>query len=90
MRALSFTRTPTPGRDKENRTLFREIIEIAKEIWTNEYFSYEGENFTFPAAETRVQASPVPTQRQCGWMGTRLRSSGLRPGPTRSRTHPFG
>ena len=49
-----------PRKDKENRTLFREIIEIAKEIWTNEYFSYEGENFTFPAAETRFKHPLYP------------------------------
>ena len=49
-----------PRKDKENRTLFREIIEIAKEIWTNEYFSYEGENFTFPAAETQFKHPLYP------------------------------
>lgn len=41
-----------PRKDAENRELFRETVEIAREIWTNEYFSYEGANYRFPAEGT--------------------------------------
>ena len=41
-----------PRKDKENRELFREIIEIVKKVWTQEHFSHQGPNFTFPAPET--------------------------------------
>ena len=49
-----------PRRDKENRTLFRETIEVAREIWTNEYFSYRGENYNFPAEDTRFSHPLYP------------------------------
>ena len=38
-----------PRRDRENRELFRETVEIVREIWSNEYFSYQGTNYRFPA-----------------------------------------
>ena len=41
-----------PRRDTENRELFRETVEIVREIWTNEYFSYHGTNYHFPAENT--------------------------------------
>ncbi|MCY4392000.1 MAG: LLM class flavin-dependent oxidoreductase [Chloroflexi bacterium] len=41
-----------PRKDAENRELFRETVEIAREIWTNEYFSYQGTNYRFPADGT--------------------------------------
>ena len=41
-----------PRKDKENRDLFREIIEVVKKVWTQEYFSHQGPNFTFPAPGT--------------------------------------
>lgn len=41
-----------PRKDKENRELFRETVEIVREIWSNEYFSYEGSNYRFPAENT--------------------------------------
>ncbi len=41
-----------PRKDKENRELFREIIEIVKKVWTQEHFSHQGPNFTFPAPGT--------------------------------------
>ena len=47
-----------PRKDKENRELFREIIEVVKKIWTHEHFSHHGPNFTFPAPET-VFSHPV-------------------------------
>ena len=41
-----------PRKDKENRELFREMVEIVREIWTNEYFSYRGTNYSFPVEDT--------------------------------------
>ena len=41
-----------PRKDRENRELFRETVEIVREIWTNEYFSYHGTNYSFPAEDT--------------------------------------
>lgn len=41
-----------PRKDEENRELFRETVEIVREIWSNEYFSYEGSNYRFPAENT--------------------------------------
>ena len=41
-----------PRKDRENRELFRETIEIVREIWTNEYFSHQGANYRFPAEGT--------------------------------------
>ena len=41
-----------PRKDAENRELFRETVEMVREIWTNEYFSHQGENFTFPVDGT--------------------------------------
>ncbi|MDG2025926.1 MAG: LLM class flavin-dependent oxidoreductase [Acidimicrobiales bacterium] len=31
-----------------NRALFKESLEIIREAWTNEFFSYEGEHYRFP------------------------------------------
>ena len=41
-----------PRKDEENRELFREMVEIVREIWTNEFFSYQGTNYSFPADDT--------------------------------------
>lgn len=41
-----------PRRDRENRELFQETVEIVRKIWTEEYFSHQGENYTFPAENT--------------------------------------
>ena len=41
-----------PRKDAENRELFRETVEIVREIWSNEYFSYQGSNYSFPAEGT--------------------------------------
>ena len=41
-----------PRKDRENRELFRETVELVREIWTNEYFSHQGANYRFPAADT--------------------------------------
>ena len=41
-----------PRKDEENRELFRETVEIVREIWTNEHFSYDGTNYRFPVENT--------------------------------------
>ena len=41
-----------PRKDVENRELFRETVEIVREIWSNEYFSHQGVNYSFPAEGT--------------------------------------
>ncbi len=41
-----------PRRDRENRALFQETVEIVRKIWTEEFFSHRGENYTFPAEDT--------------------------------------
>ena len=41
-----------PRKDKENRELFSETVQIVREIWTNEYFAHQGTNYTFPVEDT--------------------------------------
>ena len=41
-----------PRKDQENRELFRETVEIVRAIWSNEYFSHQGTNYSFPADNT--------------------------------------
>ena len=50
-----------PRKDKENRELFRETVEIVREIWTNEYFSYGGTNYSFPAEDTVFSHPKYPS-----------------------------
>ena len=50
-----------PRKEAESRELFREIVEIVKEIWTNEYFSHQGENFTFPVDDTVFSHPKFPS-----------------------------
>ena len=64
-----------PRKDVENRELFRETIEIVREIWANEYFSYQGSNYSFPAEGTvfsHPQYPPNPDWRD-GEVVTKLR-----------------
>ena len=64
-----------PRKDVENRELFRETIEIVREIWSNEYFSYDGANYSFPAEGTvfsHPQYPPNPDW-QVGENVTKLR-----------------
>ena len=42
-----------PRKDRENRELFQETVEIVRKIWTQEYFSHQGTNYTFPAHDTQ-------------------------------------
>ena len=63
MKARSFHPNADPRKDKENRTLFREVIEVAKEIWKNEYFLLQGREFHLPSRGDPLQAPPVPARR---------------------------
>ena len=64
-----------PRKDSENRELFRETIEIVREIWTNEYFSHQGTNYTFPVEETVFSHPSYPSNPawQQGEKVTKLR-----------------
>ena len=64
-----------PRKDEENRELFRETIEIVREIWTNEYFSHHGTNYTFPVEDTVFSHPSYPSNPvwQRGEKVTKLR-----------------
>ena len=75
-----------PRKDKENRALFRETIEVAREVWTNEYFSYKGENYTFPAEDTRFSHPLYPPDPR--WLeGDRVTKLRVTPRPYQ-KPHP--
>ena len=75
-----------PRKDRENRELFRETVEIVREIWTNEYFSHQGANYRFPAEDTVFSHPKYPPDPawQDGERVTRLR---VTPRP-RQQPHP--
>ena len=50
-----------PRKDKENRELFTETVEVVREIWTNEYFEHQGNNYTFPADDTVFSHPKYPS-----------------------------
>ncbi|MCY4530437.1 MAG: LLM class flavin-dependent oxidoreductase [Chloroflexi bacterium] len=50
-----------PRKDAENRELFTETVEVVRGIWTNEYFSHEGSNYTFPVADTVFSHPKYPS-----------------------------
>ena len=64
-----------PRQDGENRELFRETIEVVRKIWSNEYFSHQGENYSFPADNTVFSHPSYPPDPawQDGERVTRLR-----------------
>ncbi len=64
-----------PRKDTENRELFRETVEVVREIWTNEYFSYRGSNYSFPVDDTVFSHPMYPSNPdwQDGERVTRLR-----------------
>lgn len=41
-----------PRKDQENRELFQETIDVVRKAWTQEFFSHQGPNYTFPAGNT--------------------------------------
>ena len=64
-----------PRKDAENRELFRETIEVVRKIWSDEYFSHQGENYGFPAEDTVFSHPSYPPDPswQDGERVTRLR-----------------
>ena len=64
-----------PRKDAENRELFRETVEIVREIWSNEYFSHQGTNYSFPAEDTVFSHPQYPSNPdwQDGERVTKLR-----------------
>ena len=64
-----------PRKDAENRELFRETVEVVREIWTNEFFSYRGSNYSFPVDDTVFSHPRYPSnpEWQDGERVTKLR-----------------
>ena len=64
-----------PRKDAENRELFRETIEVVRKIWSDEYFSHQGENYSYPADNTVFSHPSYPPDPawQDGERVTRLR-----------------
>ncbi len=50
-----------PRLDLQNRELFQETVEIVRKIWTEEFFSHRGENYTFPAEDTVFSHPSYPS-----------------------------
>ena len=75
-----------PRKDRENRELFRETVEIVREIWTNEYFSHQGANYRFPAEDTVFSHPKYPPDP--AWQdGERVTKLRVTPRP-RQQPHP--
>ena len=64
-----------PRKDAENRELFRETVEVVREIWTNEFCSYRGSNYSFPVDDTVFSHPRYPSnpEWQDGERVTKLR-----------------
>ena len=64
-----------PRKDKENRELFRETVEVVRKIWADPYFSHSGPNYSFPADGTVFSHPTLPPDPawQDGERVTRLR-----------------
>ncbi len=62
-------------RDRENRELFRETVEIVRKIWSGSHFSHTGANYSFPAEDTVFSHPSFPSDPawQDGDRVTRLR-----------------
>ena len=57
-----------PRKDRENRELFRETVEVVRGIWTNEYFSYRRVQLQLPRRRHRLFPPEVPVEpRLAGW-----------------------
>ena len=50
-----------PRKDKENRELFSETVDIVRKIWSEEYFSHEGANYKFPVEDTVFSNPSYPS-----------------------------
>ena len=75
-----------PRKDSENRELFRETVEVVRKIWTDEYFSHQGENYTFPADDT-VFAHPLYPSDPTWQEGDRVTKLRVTPKPYQ-KPHP--
>ena len=75
-----------PRKDRENRELFRETVELVREIWTNEYFSHQGANYRFPAADT-IFSHPMYPSNPAWQDGDRVTKLRVTPRPYQ-RPHP--
>ena len=75
-----------PRKDSENRELFQETVEIVREIWTNEYFSYHGTNYSFPADDT-VFSHPLYPSNPAWQDGDRVMKLRVTPKPYQ-KPHP--
>ena len=77
-----------PRKDAENRELFQETVEIAREIWTNEYFSYQGTNYRFPADGTAFSHPLYPPNP--AWQdGVRVTKLRVTPRPSQNPPPPL-
>jgi alkanesulfonate monooxygenase SsuD/methylene tetrahydromethanopterin reductase-like flavin-dependent oxidoreductase (luciferase family) len=75
-----------PRKDKENRELFTETVEVVREIWTNEYFEHQGNNYTFPADDTVFSHPKYPSNP--AWQeGDRVKKLRVTPRPYQ-KPHP--
>ena len=73
-----------PRKDAENRVLFQETVEIARGIWTNEYFSYQGTNYSVPRGRHRLLPSAVSAEPRMAGRGAgdeAARDAATLPGP---------
>ena len=64
-----------PRKDKENRELFGETVDIVRKIWAEEFFTHKGSNYNFPAENTVFSHPMYPSDPawQDGDRVTRLR-----------------
>ena len=56
-----FHHNADPRKDRENRELFRETVEIVRKIWADPFFSHEGPNYRFPANGTVFSHPSLPS-----------------------------
>ena len=76
-----------PRKDKENRELFQEMVEIVREIWSNEYFSYNGSQLQLPCRRHRLLAPQISVESRLAGRGEGNEAAGDARDPTRS-PHP--
>ena len=49
-----------PRKDRDNRGLFRETVDIVRKVWADPYFCHEGPNYRFPAEGTEFSRPTLP------------------------------
>ena len=75
-----------PRRDRGNRELFRETVEIVRDILANEFLSYHGTNYHFPAENT-VFSHPLYPPNPAWQDGERVTKLRVTPRPYQ-KPHP--